>query len=363
MNEPDHDANALFEAGRRADLPSAADRQRVRAKLSVAIVASGAALGTAKGAAAAIASSSASPGVGAGVGAGMGAGIGGGGATAGAAGALTATTGGTLATGALALKVVAAVAVVSAVGFGGNALLDDTRVVAPAPTTPVSRASASTTNTSAIVIEAPPSLIPTPAPSPTPASKSESASPLGPRTSLAEERGAPLGSEPRSVEPVHTPPTQPARTAHVAPRAQTPYLAPAVPAKTEPERATTNVPEGPDGTAATDALAQKNATLETSPPKAPVETPVSPMSAELALLREAHAALERGEGQRALAILDAHGERFPRAALAEEREAARVFALCSAGRIEASRSAGRAFLASHPKSPFCQRIRATCTQP
>ena len=344
MNEPDHDANALFEAGRRADLPSAADRLRVRAKLSVAIVASGVGLGTAKGAAAAIASSSTPPGVGAGIG---------GGATAGAAGALTATTGGTLATSALALKVVTAAAVVSAVGFGGNALLEDTRVAAPAHTAPIARASASATNTGAIATEAPASRFATP----TPASKSESASPVGPRTSLAEERGATPGSEPRSVEQVHTAP------AHVAPRAQSPYLAPALPPKAEPERATTNLPNGAEGTTSIDALARNDATLETSPPKAPTEMPMNTMSAELALLREARGALDRGEGQRALAILDAHRERFPRAALAEEREAARVFALCSVGRVEASRSAVHAFLASHPKSPFCQRIRATCTEP
>jgi hypothetical protein len=94
-------------------------------------------------------------------------------------------------------------------------------------------------------------------------------------------------------------------------------------------------------------------------PVAPV-TPITDVSAELALLRDAHDALRNGDGARALALLDEHGRRFPRGSLVEEREAARVLALCKVGRAVEARDAASRFLREHPQSPQAERVAHAC---
>jgi hypothetical protein len=58
--------------------------------------------------------------------------------------------------------------------------------------------------------------------------------------------------------------------------------------------------------------------------------------------------------------LDEHARRFPRGALAEEREAARVLALCAQGRASEARASASAFVASNPRSPFAAQVRRSC---
>lgn len=81
---------------------------------------------------------------------------------------------------------------------------------------------------------------------------------------------------------------------------------------------------------------------------------------ETALLLGAHGALREGDGGRALLLLDEHARRFPSGALAEERDASRVLALCALGRTGEAKTAGKAFLASHPRSPAAARVRSSC---
>jgi hypothetical protein len=52
--------------------------------------------------------------------------------------------------------------------------------------------------------------------------------------------------------------------------------------------------------------------------------------------------------------------RFPSGALAEERDASRVLALCAAGRAAEARVIATDFLAKHPRSPAASRVRASC---
>jgi hypothetical protein len=89
---------------------------------------------------------------------------------------------------------------------------------------------------------------------------------------------------------------------------------------------------------------------------------LSTLSAELALLRSAQAALDLADPARALALLRRHARRFPLGALAEERDAALVHALCGLDRRDAARSAAARFAARYASSPRAQRVAAVCAQ-
>jgi hypothetical protein len=86
------------------------------------------------------------------------------------------------------------------------------------------------------------------------------------------------------------------------------------------------------------------------------------MRLELDLLLQAQAAMNHGNAKRALALLETHAADFPTSRLAQERRAARIFALCSLGNTRAveGRAQTGAFLSDFPKSPFAPRIRAAC---
>ncbi len=82
---------------------------------------------------------------------------------------------------------------------------------------------------------------------------------------------------------------------------------------------------------------------------------------ETELLRKAQLSLGAGDARAALARLDELGARHPDGLLREERLAARIVALCAAGRsAEARRDAGR-FLAEAPRSIHAARVRASCS--
>jgi hypothetical protein len=103
--------------------------------------------------------------------------------------------------------------------------------------------------------------------------------------------------------------------------------------------------------------------LRALPPK-PAPPSVSPadgsLEAEVALVREAQAALAVGDAAKALSALDEHARRFPAGVMTEERQATRVLALCAAGLTADARAAGKAFLDAHPSSPAAQRVRSSC---
>src|SRR5262249_48369813 len=80
---------------------------------------------------------------------------------------------------------------------------------------------------------------------------------------------------------------------------------------------------------------------------------------EFALVSRAQAALSANDAATALALLDVHAARYPSGQLAEEREALRVLAACTATRADAGARAAR-FLRAHPRSPLAARIRRAC---
>jgi hypothetical protein len=88
--------------------------------------------------------------------------------------------------------------------------------------------------------------------------------------------------------------------------------------------------------------------------------PADALAEETRLLRDADAATRAGDATRALALLAEHARRFPRGALAEERDAETVLALCAAGRTEDARAAARRFLAARPGSALAGRVRSSC---
>jgi len=95
-------------------------------------------------------------------------------------------------------------------------------------------------------------------------------------------------------------------------------------------------------------------------PARPTPAPVDSLEAELGMLGEAHRATLGGDPARALTLLAAHGERYPRGALRQERSVERVLALCSLGRRDEARAVADAFLRAHPSSPLAPRVEASC---
>lgn len=102
-------------------------------------------------------------------------------------------------------------------------------------------------------------------------------------------------------------------------------------------------------------------------PKAAAEVPgssippiPSSLAGELALIEEAHRALRDQKPDRALEILDSHRAKHPDGMLGQEREAARIVALCSGGREVEGRADAARFAAANPSSPHLGRIEAAC---
>jgi TolA-binding protein len=102
----------------------------------------------------------------------------------------------------------------------------------------------------------------------------------------------------------------------------------------------------------------------TSATPAPLDAPAKPaadsIAEEAALLRAANAALTSGDATTALARLDEHAARYPNGALTQERQAARVFALCAGGRAAEARAAASSFVAANPRSPHVAQVRRSC---
>lgn len=136
---------------------------------------------------------------------------------------------------------------------------------------------------------------------------------------------------------------------------------------------TTTITTAPARTAATAAPVNVNVSVNAPAPAAPTVKPIAkPTSSpaaivatdtiteEAALLRAAHASLASGDGASAMRALDEHARRYPRGALAEEREAARVLALCAQGRASEARASASAFVSANPRSPYAAQVRRSC---
>ena len=83
---------------------------------------------------------------------------------------------------------------------------------------------------------------------------------------------------------------------------------------------------------------------------APGPSPADAAREELHLMREARAAVARGDFAAALSPIAEHTRRFKNGRLVEEREALRVKALGGLGRAEEARHAAAAFRARFPRS-------------
>jgi hypothetical protein len=81
---------------------------------------------------------------------------------------------------------------------------------------------------------------------------------------------------------------------------------------------------------------------------------------ELRLLRSARRALDTGSPAQALALLDRYAAEFPQGTLKPECQAARVLALCAAGRVASAQKAREQFMEQQPGSPLAEGLRATC---
>jgi len=144
--------------------------------------------------------------------------------------------------------------------------------------------------------------------------------------------------------------TQP--SAPVVPPAET--AAPRLTAPVSPARPASEL-SPPASAAAPRGAAPTTTARATGRGRAPGE-----LSAETALIASAQAATNRDEAARALELLDEYERRFGNGALAEEHAAARVLALCSAGRRAAARAEAARFLARWPRSPQAARVRQAC---
>jgi len=93
--------------------------------------------------------------------------------------------------------------------------------------------------------------------------------------------------------------------------------------------------------------------------------PASPttLEAETRLVRAGVASLHGHDPGRALALFDQHAKEYPSGALAEERAAARVNALCDLGQTSNAQAAAGAFLRDRPSSPLAARVRMACPNP
>ncbi len=97
-----------------------------------------------------------------------------------------------------------------------------------------------------------------------------------------------------------------------------------------------------------------------APPSSdPADAPAVDELAALRLLTRAERALVT-DPTAALRLLDQHQQRHRQSALATEREALRVLALCAAGQLELGKRRRRAFLAANPGSAYATRLRAAC---
>jgi hypothetical protein len=81
---------------------------------------------------------------------------------------------------------------------------------------------------------------------------------------------------------------------------------------------------------------------------------------EAALLAEVQGALRSGQANAALGKLESYDRRFPGGMLRAEADAARVFALCAAGKVDRARSAADRFAQRYPSSPALARVQAAC---
>lgn len=158
--------------------------------------------------------------------------------------------------------------------------------------------------------------------------------------------------------PVDARPSAAAAPVNVStPRAATP--APAKPPEATPEPSSapeSSPPIEPPPAPATPAVSRAQPRASAAPAPATED----PLDVETRGLGEAHRALQSGDAERALSLLDKQSAAHAQGELREERAAARVFALCEAGKTGEAKTAAEAFLRESPRSPLAGRVRGAC---
>jgi hypothetical protein len=92
-----------------------------------------------------------------------------------------------------------------------------------------------------------------------------------------------------------------------------------------------------------------------------IKPPSGPrLEQEAALLAEVQGALRSGQAALALAKLEIYDRRFATGVLRAEADAARVFALCGAGRVDRARASAARFVQRYPSSPAAARVQGAC---
>jgi hypothetical protein len=148
--------------------------------------------------------------------------------------------------------------------------------------------------------------------------------------------GEPLTGEPLTGEPLTGEPPAPSPTA--AP--------------------TLGLPPGSDAPAGSGGEPRARPEPSAAPGGSTAETRA--FDRELQLLRSARRALDTGSPALALALLDRYAAEFPRGTLKSECQAARILALCAAGRVASAKQARDQFLKQQPGSPLAEQLRTTC---
>jgi hypothetical protein len=87
-------------------------------------------------------------------------------------------------------------------------------------------------------------------------------------------------------------------------------------------------------------------------------TDTTSFAEEIASFDRARAALDAGDADRAIALVETYEKRFPAGTFVQEAEVLRVQALTRKGDSAGARRVGQRFLAAHPTSPHAARIRA-----
>lgn len=107
-------------------------------------------------------------------------------------------------------------------------------------------------------------------------------------------------------------------------------------------------------------LSAPSAEAVAPPVRAPKPAAGLRLEEEAALLAEVQGALRSGQARSALGKLETYDRRFPSGVLRAEADAARVFALCAAGRVDKARASAARFVQRYPGSPAAARVQAAC---
>ncbi|MBA3545749.1 MAG: hypothetical protein H0T76_04630, partial [Nannocystis sp.] len=87
------------------------------------------------------------------------------------------------------------------------------------------------------------------------------------------------------------------------------------------------------------------------------------LAAEVALLRQARAALDDNDPEAALRALGEHANDFRTGQMLQDRQRLRIEALCALGHHEAARAEAETFLRTYPDSTHTARVRTLCRDP